>query len=125
VSKRVLIIDDEETILFGLQRFFLHRGFTVDCARELEEAEALITCYSYDFVIVDVSLTAQGSSEGLEVVRFVRRQRPAARLIVLTGSVAISIEAEAIRRGAHAFLRKPLPLSRIAQVAEQLIESMP
>jgi ActR/RegA family two-component response regulator len=121
VNKRLLLIDDDETILFALRRYFEHTGFTVQCARELEEAEALAVCGSYDLVIVDLSLTAESVNEGLEIVRFVRRHCPSARLIVLTASPAAAIEHEAIRRGAHAFLRKPRPLAEIARTAYDLL----
>jgi ActR/RegA family two-component response regulator len=117
VNKRLLLIDDDETILFALQRYFEQAGFAVQCARELKEAEALAACCAYDLVIVDLSLSGDSPAEGLEIVRFVRRNCPSTRLIVLTASPAPAIEHEAIRRGAHAFLRKPRALAEIAQTA--------
>ena len=76
MSKRLLVVDDEETILFAIDRYFSHIGFIVDCARELEEAEALATCTAYDLVIADLSLSENGSTEGLEIIRYVRRTCP-------------------------------------------------
>ena len=122
VTKRLLLIDDDESILFALRRYFEHAGYTVQCARELEEAEALAVCRTYDLVIVDLSLTGECMTEGLEIVRCVRRHCPTARLIVLTASPAAAIEHEAIRRGAHAFLRKPRPLAEIARTARELLD---
>jgi len=122
VNKRLLLIDDDDSILFALKRYFEHSGYSVECAKELEEAEALAVCSAYDLVIVDLSLSPEGMNEGLEIVRFVRRNCPTARLIVLTASPAAAIEHEAIRRGAHAFLRKPQPLAAIARTANQLME---
>jgi DNA-binding response OmpR family regulator len=121
VTKRLLIIDDEETILFAFERYFRRQGFVVHCARELEEAEALTGYGCYDLVIVDLSLTGQGTSEGLEIVRFVRRNCPASRLILLTAFATPEVETEAMERGADAFLRKPQPLSEIAQLAQRLL----
>lgn len=122
MNKRLLLIDDDESILFALKRYFGHAGYLVQCARELEEAEALAVCCAFDLVIVDLSLTPEFSNEGLEIIRFVRRHCPTARLIVLTASPVAAIEHEAIRRGAHAFLRKPQPLACIARTALQLME---
>jgi len=121
VNKRLLLIEDDESILFSLRRYFEHHGFDVQSARELEEAEALAVCCDYDLVIVDLSLSAEGVHEGFEIIRFVRRHCPSARLIVLTASSAATIEHEAIRRGAHAFLRKPRPLAEIALAAQRLM----
>lgn len=121
VNKRLLLVDDDQSILFALQRYFVQHGYDVQCASELEEAEALAACCAYDLVIVDLCLSTDCYTEGLEVVRFVRRQCPNARLIVLTASPAPAVEHEAIRRGAHAFLRKPHALAEIARTANQLL----
>ena len=121
MSKRLLVVDDEESIRFAVQRYFTRIGFDVDCARELEEAEALVTHTSYSVVIADLSLTDSGSSEGLEIVRFVRRACPNARVIVLTAHGSPSIESEAYRRGADAFLHKPKRLQELADIAERLV----
>lgn len=122
MKKRLLLIDDDESIRFALQRYFEQAGYAVQCATEMEEAEALAVCCAYDLVIVDLSLSNGCSNEGLEIVRFLRRQRPSTRLIVLTASPAPAIEHEAIRRGAHAFLIKPKPLAEIARTAIRLME---
>ena len=122
MNKRLLLIDDDDSILFALKRYFERAGYAVQCARELEEAEALAVCCVYDLVIVDLFLSGEGLHEGLEIVRFVRRHCPTARLIVLTASPAAAIEHEAIRRGAHAFMRKPQPLAAIARRAIELLE---
>jgi two-component system, response regulator RegA len=122
VNKRLLIIDDEQSVLFALRRYFQRRGFTVQCARELEEAEALMSTCAFDLAIVDLSLTANGSTEGLEFLRYVRRYRPHARLILLTGFADAGIEAEAARRGVDALIHKPKPLSEIARIVDRLLK---
>src|SRR5213082_1674013 len=121
MMKRLLLVDNEETILFAFARYFSRCGFEVDCAREMEEAEALAAYTAYDLVIADLCLSAAGSTEGLEIVRYVRLQCPRARVILLTAFDTPAIEREALRRGADAFLRKPRPLSEIASLAAALI----
>jgi ActR/RegA family two-component response regulator len=121
VNKRLLLVDDEETILFALERYFTRLGFIVDQARELEEAEALAAFTAYDLVIADLSLSAEGTTEGLEIVRHVRRYCRNARTIILTGNATPVIEREAYRRGADVLLRKPRPLAEIANVVASLL----
>jgi len=123
MAKRLLLVDNEETILFALQRYFTRVGFAVDCAKELEEAEALAMYTKYDLAIVDLSLTTTGSTEGLEIIRHLRSTRSGARVILLTAYGSPAIEREACRRGADAFLHKPRPLAEIARVAERLTGS--
>lgn len=119
----LLLLDDETDILNGVARFFGARGFRVDCATEREAAEALLAHNCYDCVILDLGLGVAPGTEGLELVPFVRDHRPAAAVIVFTAYGSPAIEAEALRRGAHAFLQKPLPLKRLAEVVDRLIHA--
>lgn len=122
MSKRLLIVDDEESIRFAVKRYFTRIGFEVDCARELEEAEALAAHTQYGVVIADLSLSDSGSTEGLEIIRYVRRSCPTARVILLTAHGSPSVEKEAYRRGADAFLHKPKRLPELALIVDQLME---
>src|SRR5215212_6796968 len=116
--KHILVVDNEDAILLAVRRYFVQAGFAVDCARELEEAEALAALNDYQLVIVDLSLSEHGSTEGLEILRYIRRLRPKTRIILLTAYGTPSIEKEAFRRGCDAFLHKPKPLDEIARIAE-------
>jgi len=123
VAKRILIVDDQDSILHAVNRFFTRAGFVVDCAHELEEAEALVTHIAYDLVIADLSLSEQGSTEGLEIVRYVRRCCPHTRVIILTAYGSPSIESEALRRGCDRFVLKPKSLSDLVKIAAELTGS--
>jgi len=123
--KQLLIVDNEETILFALKRYFAKLRWRVDAASELEEAEALLAHTRYDLVIADLSLTAGGSTEGLEILRFLRTKSPATCAIVLTGFGTPAIEREARRRGARAVLAKPQSLPYLARVADELLGAQP
>jgi CheY-like chemotaxis protein len=123
--KQLLIIDNEETILFALKRYFAKLCYRVDAASELEEAEALVAHTRYDLVIADLSLTTGGSTEGLEILRFLRTQSPATPAILLTAFGTPAVEREARRRGARAVLQKPQPLPELARVADELLGAQP
>lgn len=120
---RLLILEDEEWIAFSMKRYFLKRGFAVDCASELEEAEALVSNVRYDLVIADLRLTGVHGAEGLDMIGFVREHAPWTRTILLTAYGSPEVEAEARRRGVDAFVRKPRPLPDLAELALGLIES--
>jgi len=55
----------------------------------------------------------------------IRSQNPQTRIIVLTAYGSSEMEDEARRCGADAFLRKPKPLSQVAQVVQGLLEAPP
>lgn len=120
MKPRLLVVDDEEAILSAIREYFQPLGYDVDCARELEEAEALLVHIRYALVIADVRLTGVHGNEGLELIRFIRERSPWTRIIVLTGYGSTEIEMEAIGRGVDAFLQKPQPLAELAAIAANL-----
>jgi DNA-binding NtrC family response regulator len=122
---RLLIVDDEEAICFSMCEYFSLHGYKVDTARELEEAEKLLDSSEYKVVIQDLRLSLTSHSDGLEMIRTIRQHNPQTRIIVLTAYGSAEMEDEARRCGADAFLRKPKPLSQVAQVVQGLIESPP
>jgi DNA-binding response OmpR family regulator len=119
--KRLLIVDDEESILIGIRRFMRSRGYEVDCAREREEAEALVGHIAYDCVIADLCLTSGHGADGFGVLNCVQASAPGTPIVVLTALGSEETEAEARRLGANAFLRKPTPLDDVAAVVARLV----
>jgi two-component system response regulator RegA len=115
----ILIIDDEPPIRFALRRYFTSRGWAVDTAATPEEAEELVDGGPYEAAVVDLRLGA--GIVGLDVVDSIRSRSPATRLVMLTAYGSREMEVEAKKRGVHAFLNKPKPLSKIAEVLEELL----
>lgn len=120
---RLLIVDDEESICFSMSEYFSLHGYKVDTAREGEEAERLVESTQYQVIIQDLRLSTTRNPDGLEIIKLAHRHNPATRIIVLTAYGSAEMEDEALRCGADAFLRKPKPLSQVAQVVQGLIES--
>ena len=117
----ILVVDDEEPIRFSLGDYFRTQGFAVDCACELEEAQALLVDKSYSFVIADLRLTSVDAREGLELVRFVRARWPRTGIILLTAHGTRQVEREALRCGVT-FVRKPTPLATLGQMVKEHID---
>lgn len=121
MNARLLVVDDEEPILFALREYFGARGLEVDCAQEIEEAEALVNARDYDVIIADLRLTGIHGAEGLELVSFVRQRSSRISVILLTAYGTPEIEENAMARGANAFLHKPTPLSNLADLVNQFV----
>jgi DNA-binding NtrC family response regulator len=119
----ILIVDDEESILFAMQEYFTALGYHVDCARELDEAKGLLARTSYAVAIADLRLTGSPGTEGLALLDYIRHHHPATRVIILTAYGLPETEQEARRRGAEAFLRKRMSLPEVAHVVAALLRS--
>lgn len=122
-SRTLLVVDDEESICFSMREYFSQHGFKVDTAREIEEAEGLIQATDYRVIIQDLRLGMTRNPDGIEIIKLVHKRNPDTRIVVLTSYGSKEVEEEARRAGADAFLRKPKPLSQVAQVVQGLIES--
>lgn len=115
MNPRLLLIDDEETILFALRRYFTSEGYEVDCASGVSEAEQMLDASKYSAVIADVALTDTGR-EGLALAQYARRRNPACAIVLLTAHTSAEVETEAFRRGADRFVHKPQPLVELAAI---------
>jgi DNA-binding response OmpR family regulator len=120
---RLLIVDDEEAIAFAISRFFAGRGFEVDSASELEEAEAKLLTSAFDVLIIDLRLTGVHASEGLDLLRFAREHVPQAKAILLSAFISAEVAAAGKARGAAAVVKKPAALSELYELVMTLIET--
>ena len=121
--RRLLVVDDEQSICFSMSEYFTHHGFRVDTASDVEQAERLISATKYEVVIQDLRLGTAKNPDGLDMIRLVHQHSPDTRIVVLTAYGSSEVESEARASGADAFLRKPQPLSQVEQVVRGLIES--
>jgi DNA-binding response OmpR family regulator len=119
MAGRVLIIDDDEQLLNAYRDYFSEGGYKVDCAQELEEAQTLLSHFSYAVVITDLRLNKLAFG-GLDVIKHVRVSNSQTRIIVLTAYGWPELKAEACSAGADAFLRKPMPLRELGRTIVQL-----
>jgi len=122
-SRNLLVVDDEESICFSMSEYFSQHGFKVDTAHEIEEVEGLLKQTEYRVLIQDLRLGIAQRFDGIDIIKLVHNRNPDTRIVVLTSYGSPEAEAEARTAGADVFLRKPKPLSQVAQVVQGLIES--
>lgn len=100
----LLIVDDDAPFRNRLIRAMEKRGFEVAAAESVEEGIAEVGRNCPAYAVVDLRL---GDGNGLDVVESIRRTRPDARVIVLTGYGAIATAVAAVKAGAVDYLSKP------------------
>jgi two-component system, NtrC family, response regulator HydG len=120
---RLLVVEDELTVQVALNKYFSAAGYDVRCACELEEAEALLVTDSYDVVIADLRLSWSYAAEGLEILRFVRRQSRGTQVVILSAYASADLQHSARALGAGAFFQKPAALPEIAATIARLLET--
>jgi len=115
-APRVFAVDDEPGICRALERFFERRGATCASFPRAEEALAAAEASPPDLVFLDVRLPGMSGLDALE--RF-RALRPAPSVIVVTAHGTLDVAVDAIRRGAHDYLPKPLDLAQVGAAADR------
>ena len=103
-ERTLLIVEDDKSFLLRLARAMESRGFTVTSAESVAEGLSRLETSSPAFAVVDMRL-ADGN--GLDVISALKRRRPDARGIILTGYGNIATAVNAVKLGAIDYLAKP------------------
>jgi len=125
LQHRLLIVDDEEAILFAMGDFLVRSGYQVDRASSRQEAERLLAGEPYSLAIVDLRLGATEPRGGLDLLRRIRESSPQTQTILLTAYGSPEVEAELAALGAGRMLSKPQPLTRLASEVSELLAGRP
>ena len=116
---RILLVDDEPILRFGIRDFLEARGFDVEEAETLEEARTGFQRERPDAVVLDYSLPDGNALELVEELRTSYSQVP---VILLTAHGSIDLAVRAIKEGAENFLTKPVELPALQVVLERALE---
>ena len=103
-ERTLLIVEDDKSFLLRLARAMEARGFEVRTAESVGEGLQQVETSAPAFAVVDMRL---GDGNGLDVVSALKRKRPDARAIVLTGYGNIATAVTAVKMGAVDYLSKP------------------
>lgn len=114
MAQKVLIVDDEKSIVTLLTFNLEKAGFVTDCAFNGEEAIAMAQRYPYDFIILDLMLPGL---DGLEVCKQLRQQQIETPILMLTAKDDEVDKIVGLELGADDYLTKPFsPREIIARV---------
>ena len=102
---RVLLVDDEETLIEYLSKRLLRQGFTVKAAFSGEEAIEAAQATNFDVAVVDLKMPGM---DGVETQRRLKEIQPFLQCIVLTGHGSIDSALESGQEDAFNYLLKPV-----------------
>jgi two-component system response regulator RegA len=110
-DRSLLIVEDDKSFLQRLARAMEGRGFAVTTAETVADGLAQVDKVPPAFAVVDMRL---GDGNGLDVISALRKRRPDARGIVLTGYGNIATAVSAVKSGAFDYLSKPADADEVA-----------
>jgi DNA-binding response OmpR family regulator len=101
---RILYVDDEEELRFLVKTQLTHEGFFIQTADDGDTAIDMLENNSYDIILLDIRMPRVN---GIEVLKYIKKQRISARVIMLTAVDDLSVAIEAVKNGAIDYLTKP------------------
>jgi two-component system, NtrC family, nitrogen regulation response regulator NtrX len=110
VSRRILIVDDEQGIRAALGQLLEFEGYEVRTVANAVDGLAEYARFKPNLVFMDVKMAG---IDGLEALRKLKEQDPSAIVVMISGHATIQTAVEATQHGAYDILEKPLDTDRI------------
>ena len=119
---RVLVVDDDETIVEGLTTYFQAEEIDAAGAFDRESAEELIRGEFFAVVLADLRLRTE--ADGLRLLDAIRKQSPRSRVATLTAYADAAMEVRLRELGSTMVLRKPMPAEEIVAIVRQMLREI-
>ncbi|HLV25917.1 MAG TPA: sigma-54 dependent transcriptional regulator, partial [Gemmatimonadales bacterium] len=110
MSRRVLVVDDEQGIRAALGQLLEYEGYEVRTASGGDAGLAEYAKFRPHLVFLDVKMAGM---DGLEVLKQLKARDPASIVVMISGHATIQTAVEATQLGAYDILEKPLDTDRI------------
>lgn len=117
----VFIVDDDESIRYLYERFFIFEGFNLKkSAKNGEEAIELLKNFSTepDVIIMDYLMPRLN---GLEATKKILEKNPEAKIIMVSSDS--TIKKESLNLGVKYFLTKTSPLAELLIIVKETIRN--
>ncbi len=111
--KKILIVDDEPTILLTLSHALGSKETVVITSSRIEEAEVALSRYHFDLMIADIRLSGMYGIEGLELLSYIKGVSPSTTVIIMTAYGSDEMRDDAYRRGAYYYFEKPIDIDHL------------
>lgn len=115
-SIRVLLVDDERTLLEFLSKRLLREGFTVTATFSGEEAVEAADNQHFDVAVVDLKMPGM---DGVEAQRRLKELQPLLQTIVLTGYGSFQSALDSGREDAFQYLLKPVDYENLVETIKE------
>ena len=113
----LLIVDDDRSVREASREVAHTLGFNVEVADSAETAYHLIDTHSIDAVLLDLRLPG---TNGLDALHNIRKYRPDAAVVVVTGYGTVQSAVQAMKDGAYDYVTKPFSMEELRLLLERV-----
>lgn len=118
-ERRILIIDDERSLLETLEMFLVEKGYEVQCALTAKEGLRQSILFDPHVIILDIRLP---DLNGLDVLQELIRENKR-NIIIITAFHDMDITIQAVKLGAFDYIPKPIDVEELERVIEKALKS--
>jgi DNA-binding NtrC family response regulator len=116
---KILIADDDPTILSLLNKILLSKGYEVQLASHGGEAEKLLKTEQFDLLISDIKMEPV---DGMQLLKKTRQLRPHVGAIMLTAYATVATAVEAMKEGAFDYIPKPFKIDELLETVKRALD---
>ncbi len=114
----ILVVDDEDALRTVLSGELSNEGYDVRTAADGDEAITELEKNPFDLILLDIKMPRMN---GFEVLKFVKKNYPSVKVIMLTGFADLKNAIESKKLGAEDFVSKPYDLVDLLTTIERVI----
>ncbi|MBI5057235.1 MAG: response regulator [Nitrospirae bacterium] len=118
MEKRLIIVEDEETLCESLKRVLTREGYTVDAVNSAEDAFNMLEEKEYDLIITDIILPGLN---GIKLIKRIKEKNPEQTVVVMTAYASLETAEEALSAGAYDYIVKPVMHEEIKQIVKNAL----
>jgi EAL domain-containing protein (putative c-di-GMP-specific phosphodiesterase class I) len=115
---RILLVDDEESLVRVLARVLTNAGYDVDSAVNGEKAVELLAAKTFDAIVSDLDMPRMS---GMQLLQVVRRGDLDVPVILMTGAPQLQTAMDAVSLGALSYLTKPVDNDQLKKVIDRAV----
>ena len=119
MARKMLVIDDDQTVLSSCKRIFDSEGFDVIVTASPEEGLSLVLDTYFDIVLCDWMMPG---IDGMDVISKLDEISPGSAVVMISGYPSIGRATEAMKRGAMDYIAKPFTPDEIITAVEEALK---
>jgi DNA-binding NtrC family response regulator len=114
--RRIMLVDDEERLLFTSKRLFERLNVDVTTASNGRDALCLLNEIDVDVVLLDVKMPGM---DGLETLSEIKKAHPLVEVVLVTGHASYDDAVQGLKLGAMDYLLKPVCMKDLLSKVEE------
>jgi DNA-binding response OmpR family regulator len=107
---KILIVEDEKELLATIKNYLESEGFLCETASSYFEAEDSLSAYSYDIIVLDLTLPG---GDGLDLIKLIKDRNRQAGLLIVSAKNSLDDKIKGLDMGADDYISKPFHLAEL------------